>query len=251
MAGTEFTTLNDYVDDYVSGASDEAAVLLRASVFVFQDFCRKTHCWKETLPDISAVAETKSYTLTPGTTYSDAAEICGLNLCEYKEDGASDSQYSPLDVKAKEWLDVYDKGWQNRDSAPVPYRCFYNELDGKLYLIDTPSAASTDGIKVEVILMPGLTATTAPPFIFTKYQRTLVKGITGHMMQITNQRWSNPELGERYWRKYMDGRNLAQQEVDRGAARLEDFRVMPEQAFTGGAKGRHRGGSFGGSGNWS
>jgi hypothetical protein len=251
MAGTAFTTLGDYVDDYVSGASDEAALLLRASVFVFQDFSRKTHCWKETIDEIDVVADQKAYTLTPGTNHCTAAEIIGLNKAEYKEDDADDIRFATLDLKAKEWMDVYDKGWENRDSGTVPYRCFWNELDGKLYLIDTPGDDSDEGLKVEVMLMPGLAATTAPTFIFKKYSRILTRGIAGYLMQMTNQRWSNTELGDRYWRKYMDGRNLAQQEVDRGAARLEDFHVIPEQAFTGGAKNRSRGTSTGFGGNLS
>jgi len=246
MAGTALTTLDTYVEDYVSGATNEAAILLRATVRTFRDFCDWTHCWKETLDDISIVAETKSYTLTPGTTNTDAGEVIGLDSAKFKEDGADDSLYSPLGIKSREYLDEYDKTWEDRDSAPVPYRCFFDELDGKIYLIDTPSVASTDGLKVRVWLRPALNATTAPGFMFSKYQEALTFGIVSKMLRMTNQRWSNPELGDYYHGLYMAERDNAQQEVDRGRGNIDDYHVKPELAFTGGSKNRSRG--FGGGG---
>lgn len=245
MAGTALTALNDYVDDYVVGASNEAAVLLRAQRKTVIDWCRWVHPWKETLTAINAVAETQAYALTPGTTYCDYPEIIGLDGCKYKESGADDDQYFDLDVKSREWLDTYDKSWVHRDSAPVPNRCFWNELDGKLYLIDKPSAASTSGILPRVILAPSLTATTIPPFIIAKYANELTYGIAATLMRMTNKRWSNPELGDYYWNIYKDKRGEAQQEVDRGSAKLEDYRVIPELAFTGGSRNGFRNGGGG------
>ncbi len=244
MAGTDLTTLDTRVADYVDGATDEAAVLLRATVDVFRDFCKWTHCWKENLSDISSVAETQAYALAAGTDNCDSPEIIGLDKAQYKEADADDSQYSPLDLKSREYMDEYDSTWENRDSSPVPYRCFYNELDGKIYLIDTPSVASTDGLLVRVWLMPALDATTAPGFIFTKYPKALVWGIVGAMLRMTNQRWSNTELGDYYHNLYKTERGNAQQEIDRGASKLNDYHVIPELAFTGGSRNRHRGRGF-------
>lgn len=246
MAGTVLTTLDTYVEDYVDGATDEADILLRATIRTFRDFCEWTHCWVETLTDISIVAETRSYALTPGTDYCDSPNIIGLDSAKYKEDGADDSLYQPLDIKSEEYLTEYDPNWEDRDSAPVPYRCFFKELDGKIYLIDTPSAASTDGLKVRVWLEPALDATTAPPFMFTKYQEALTFGIVGKMLRMTNQRWSNPELGDYYHGLYIAERDNAQLEIDRSRGRVIDNHVKPLRAFTGGSKNAFRGLSGGG-----
>ena len=241
MAGTDIATaLNTSIGDYVNGASNEAALTLRASIAILQDFCRWVHPWKETLTAIDSVAETQSYTLTPGTTYSDYPEIIGLDGCKYKPSGADDSQFYDLDLKSREWLDVYDKSWVHRESSPQPYRCFWNELDGKLYLIDKPSVASTGGLLPRVILMPAENATTAPPFLFTKYKKALVFGIAGDMLRMANQRWSNAEMGDYYHSLYIAERDNAQLEVDRGSAKLEDYHVIPERAFTGGSRNSFR-----------
>lgn len=246
MAGTDLTTLDAYVDDYADGASDEAALLLRATVRTFRDFCEWTHCWKETLTDITIVVDTNSYTLTPGTTNCDAPNVIGLDSAQFKEDGEDDDQYSPLDIKSREYLDEYEPGWENRDSG-TPYRCFFDELDGKIYLVDTPDSGSTDGLKVRTWLEPALNATTAPGFMFTKYQEALTFGIVSKLLRMTNQRWSNPELGDYYHGLYIAERDNAQQEVDRGRGNIRDYHVKPELAFTGGSKNRFRGYSGGGS----
>jgi hypothetical protein len=246
MAGTALTTLDTYVADYCDGVTNEAALLLRATVRTFRDFCEWTHCWKDTLSDISIVAETQSYTLTPGTDNCDSPEVVGLDSAKFKESGASDSTYSPLDIKSREYVDEYDPTWEDRDSAPVPYRCFFDELDGKIYLIDTPSAASTDGLKVRCWLMPALDASTAPTSMFNKYQEALTFGIVSNLMRMTNQRWSNPELGDYYHGLYIAERNNAQQEIDRGRGNIRDYHIKPEPAFTGGSKNRSRGFSGGG-----
>jgi hypothetical protein len=246
MAGTALTTLDTYVEDYADGVTNEADILLRATVRTFRDFCEWTHCWKETLDDIDVSEDVNSYALTPGTDNCDSPNIIGLDSAQFKEDGEDDNQYHPIDIKSREYMDDYEAGWENRDSAPVPYRCFYDELDGKIYLIDTPSADSTDGLKVRVWLEPALDATTAPGFMFTKYQEALTFGIVGKLLRMTNQRWSNPELGDYYHSLYIAERDNAQQEVDRGRGNIKNYHVKPELAFTGGSKNRFRGFSGGG-----
>ena len=240
MAGTALTTLDTHVADYVEGATNEAALLLRATVRTFRDFCEWTNCWKETLTDISLTDGTNAYALTPGTTYCDSPNIIGLYSAQYKADGEDDDQYSPLDIKSREYMDYEHPGWENWDDG-TPYRCFFDELDGKIYLIDTPDDDSTDGLKVQVILEPALAATTAPPFMFTKYAEALVFGIVGRLLRMTNQRWSNPKLGDYYHSLYIAERNNAQQEVDRSRGNIIDNHVRPLDAFTGGSKNSFRG----------
>ena len=240
MPGTALTTLDTHVEDYIDGVTSEAALLLRATVRTFRDFCEWTNCWKETLTDISLSENVKSYALTASTTYCDASNIIKLHSAQYKEDGADDISYSPLDIKSREYMDEYEPGWENRDSG-TPYRCFYDELDGKIYLIDTPDADSTDGLKVQVIQEPALNATTAPPFMFTKYAEALVFGIVSKLLRMTNQRWSNPELGDYYHGLYIAERDNAQLEVDRGRGNIRDYHVKPELAFTGGSRNNSRG----------
>ncbi len=113
--------------------------------------------------------------------------------------------------------------------------------DGRIYLIDTPSIGSTNGLKVMVTLQPDLDASTAPRFMFKKYQEVLTFGIASKLMRMTNQRWSNPELGDYYHGLYIAERDNAQQEIDRSRGKIKDYHVKPLLAFTGGSRNRFRG----------
>ena len=237
MAGTVLTGLYNYIDDYVDKASDEPTITLRAIRAVMRDFCRFTHLWKETLDRINVVADTGSYALTAPTGNGDVVEVAGLDDVQYKEDGADDDQFFNLTIRSREWFDEYDKRWEHR-TAVNPRACFYDHLDGKIYLVDTPDTASALGLLVRCWLMPGLTATTAPGFLFDKYSEHLAIGVAGYMCRMTNQRWSNPELGDHFWNIYQSHRMNAQQDQDRGFADVDSYRVIPEEAFTGGSRGR-------------
>jgi hypothetical protein len=236
MAGTAITTLHTYIDDYVDNASSETGPTNRAIIATVRDFCRFTHLWQETLADISVVADTAAYTLTAPTTYGDVVEVDGLVFCLYKENGLDDDQYAPLEIKSREWLDKYDKQWEYR-TAPTPRMAFFDKMiTNKMILVDTPTVASTDGLSVRVWLQPGLTATTVLPGLISTYTQTLTYGAAAHLMRMPNQRWSNAKLGDYYHNLYMDGRMNAQQDQDRGFADLENYRVIPEGAFTGGSR---------------
>lgn len=243
MAGTAITTFYDYVDDYVNGASDETAILNRAIIATIRDFCRFTHLWKETLTAITTIADQDSYTLTAPTDNGDEVEISGLDEVQYKEDGAEDNQFFPLTLTSREFLDTYEKGWEHR-TGPAPNTAFYDHLDGKIYLVPEPTLGSTTGLVVRTWLMPDYTATTVPAFLFSKYIYKLAEGIAGNMMRMTNQRWSDPELGDYYHNLYQSSRMNAQQDQDRGFADVENYRVIPEPAFTGRSKSNSRRGTF-------
>jgi hypothetical protein len=236
MAAFDLSGFWTYLDDYVDGASDNTTQSLRATITVLRDFCAFTHCWKQTLADISVVADTSEYTLTTTATETDVApEIVILNTVLYKENGLDDDQYAPLDLKSREWLDEYDPRWKYR-TAPTPRIAFYDHQYDKLRLVDTPTVASTDGLSVTVVVQPDLTAATIPEFIHNKYQKAMLFGAAAEMMRMPNQRWSNKELGDHYWAMYMDERASAQQDVDTGYLKLDDYRVIPEPAFTGGSR---------------
>lgn len=235
MAGTAITTLDTFVEDYIDGATNEAALLLRAEVFVLRDFCEWTHLWKETLTRITVVANTASYTLTAPTNYGDSVEILGLDDVQYKEDGEDDDQFFNLTIRSREWLDEYDKRWEHRTS-PNPRIAFYDHLDGKIYLVDKPTSGSTSGLLVRCWLMPATDATTAPAFLFNKYSEKLAIGVAGAMCRMTNQRWSNPKLGDYFWNLYLSHRENAQQQQDTGFADVDSYRVIPERSHTGGSR---------------
>lgn len=243
MAGTAITTLYDYVDDYVDGASDETAILNRAIINTMRVFCRLTHLWKETLDDISVSEDTNSYSLTAPTGNGNS-EIIGLDEVKYKEDGADDDQYATLEIQSREYMDTYKKGWEFQDSQPTPLYAFFDHLELKLYIYPTPDDDSTDGLNVRVWLMPDYGATTAPAFLYNLYINQIARGVAGNMMQMTNQRWSNPELGDVLWSKFLKDCQNAQQDQDRGFSDIENYRAIPEIAFTGGSKSRSRGGLF-------
>lgn len=237
MAEYSLSGFYTFLDDYVDGASKNTTQALRATIYAMRNFCRFTNCWQQTLADISVVADTADYTLTTTADETDQPpEITIVKKVLFKQEGDDDDQYAPLDLKSREWLDVYDSRWKYR-TAPTPRMAYYDHLDGKLYLVDTPTEASTDGLSVTVIVMPALTASTIPGFLQNKYFQAMLYGAAATMMRMPNQRWSNAELGDRYWALYMAERNNAQQDIDIGFLELDDFHVIPEGAFTGGSRG--------------
>lgn len=236
MADTSIASYRTYVEDYVDGASDETTTTDRAIVDTVRDFCRFTHLWKETLPLIDIVADQSNYTLNPSTDHCDVPKVLGLDEVMYKEDGLDNQQFAPIDIVSREWLDTYDKQWVYRTS-PVPRMAAFDHLVDEVFLIDKPTVASTEGLFVRVWLWPDKSATTAPTSFFEKYYKAIAQGSAAEMMRMPNQRWSNPELGDHYHDLYMAERMNAQQDQDRGFADIENYRVIPERAFTGGSRG--------------
>jgi len=96
--------------------------------------------------------------------------------------------------------------------------------------------ASTDGLSITVIVAPDITATSIPQWLVNKYWKALLYGTASTMMRMPGKRWSNTELGDKYWTYYMAERDNAQQDIDTGFLRLDDLHVIPEGAFTGGSR---------------
>lgn len=244
MATEQVLTWRTAIGYHAKGVDNETTVLDYATVQCLQDFCKETNLWHEDLADISIVANTSEYTLTMPTTNGDATELVHVNKVLYKENGADDNQYYPLHPKTKMWLDQYYPTWEYATSvAPTYYRTKPNNI---LRLIDIPTAASTDGLLVHVVLKPATGATTVWDFLYKKYEMVIAKGAASILMGMAAKRWYDKELSMTLWTEYEEGKYNAHQDKDLDFGAPQDLVAIPDWGASGGSRGGGYSG-FGGS----
>lgn len=232
--------ITDWYDSvliYTKDADVETDVFDKAIRDTIRDFCRFTHLWKQNHDRIDMVSGTARYALTPPTDQGDATEIAGVDVVKFKQDGMDDDQFYPLKPTSREYLDSYDVSWEFREGT-TPWGYFYDHLTEELVLVDIPGEDSTGGILPRVWLMPAVTATEVPNFLFQKYEEDISYGVAGYLMRMSNRRWHNQELAAVHWKNYLDRRSNAQQDHDLGFTDREDYVAMPEPGFSGGSRGR-------------
>ncbi len=153
-------------------------------------FCEQTHLWTLELADISIVADTRTYTLTiPGAQYGKLVGVPKDGVL-FKENGEDDDQYSQLSVISEELTDRDEKhGWKYEE-APNPSEFWVDNIDkSQLHLRPIPTAASTDGLLVTVILKPLLTTTTVSDFLYDDFRREIGYGALSYLYRMRKMPW--------------------------------------------------------------
>lgn len=215
MAETPISDWNDEVAKYVKFQSQYDTLVTAEVVETLRDFCRDTGIWKETLADVSVVADTATYTLTIPTTNGDSPELAWADSVKYKANGADDDQYRTLAPFTEEDMDMYEHGGWEYHEAPEPQNYFFNHAK-QLVLYKIPTVASTDGLRIKLICKPADNSTTVPNWIWDDYQRTITIGTAGALMNMPNKPWSNAEMGAYYHNQYKARRDEAYQNVKLG-----------------------------------
>lgn len=244
MATAAISAFRTAIGYHAKDVDNETTVLDYATVKCLRDFCRETNLWHEDLADISVVANTSDYTLTLPTTNGDAVELVHVSKVMYKENGADDDQYRPLTPRTRKWLDQWYTYWEY-STSPQP-SMYLVKPNNVLRLIDIPTSASTDGLLVHAVMMPGLTATTCWDFLYNKYEDAIALGAASILMGMASKRWYDKELSGVLWVEYEEHKYNAHQSNDLNFTAPQDLTAIPDSGATGGS----RGGGVSGWGNY-
>jgi hypothetical protein len=230
---------NTEVAKYVKFSSSYATLVTAEVLETLRDFCRDTGIWKETLTDVSVVADTANYELTVPTTHGDSSEIKRFDSVKYKENGADDDQYRTLPAFTEDDKDRYEQGGWEYHTGSQPEK-YFGKLTGSsnsvktLCLYPIPTAASTDGLRIKVACQPSDASTTVPQWIWDDYMRCIAIGTAGNLMNMPNKPWSNAEMSNYYRDQYQARRDEAYQDVKLGLTKERKQQVrMP---YTGGSR---------------
>ena len=150
---------------------------------VARDFCVRSEAYYADLTAIDIVAAQTDYTLTAPA----AADIVKVASVEVDEVGLSQDDYSVVQVAT--WT---------------------------LTLQATPTAASTGGLVVTVILQPAVDATELPEYLVERWYLAIVAGVKARMMRQTRKPWSDPAEAAASLREYHRGIALARNLTAKG-----------------------------------
>lgn len=247
MAGTLHTAYIEDVADHIKGA-DKAInedYIERQILRTLRNFCRETWIWREVLPKIDVVEDQDSYTLAPGTDNSDVEpEVYFIDWVKYKEDGNDDDQFTFLQAVNIETEEVptstgISAGFVN-SSADNP-QVFYVDPDDSLIIKPIPNetAAGTGNMQVKCILMPALTSTTAPTWIYRDFLETISKGTAARIMKQASHKWYDPSVSAMLHHDYKVKRNDEAREQRWGGKNRQLMHVRIHKGFSGGSRQRN------------
>jgi len=141
-------------------------------------FCIDSESWIEELDAIDIVSGTDTYNLQTGWD----ASVQRIQKVEY--DGAL--------------MDT----------------CKYNLIqEYQIKLTDEPTADSTGGLIVTIILRPHLSSNELPEWFLERYSETVMAHAKNRLMIQPKKPWSNPELAHEKWVEYWEGIARAKREV--------------------------------------
>ena len=247
MAGTLHTAYIPDVADYIKGAdkSLNQAYVVRQILRTLRNFCRETWIWREVLEKIDVVEDQDSYTLVAENDNSDVdPEVYMIDWVKYKEDGNDDDQFSFLSPWNIETEEVPTSTGINagfvETSADAP-EVFYVDPDDSLIIKPIPNAnaAGTANMQVKCILMPALTCTTAPTWIFRDFLETIAKGTAGRIAKQASYKWYDPKIAAMYSADYRHKRDEEAKEQRWGGKNRTQMHVRVHKGFSGGSSQRN------------
>jgi hypothetical protein len=243
MASENITAFRDEVSFYIKGASKSTNTTFidKQIVRIIRDFCKKTWIWRYTLTEIDVVEDQANYTLTLPTT-DGSADLVMVDWAKFKADGTDDNQYTylePINLLSEELpssTSRFSAGYVNETTDAPTF--FYVDPDDTLYLLPTPNstAAGTANLQVKVIVMPALTATKVPDFIYDDWVEVLAKGVAGRVCNMASERWYDPKLSDRYTYQYKKARDDEARAQRWQGKNRKQMTVRVPKGFSGGSR---------------
>lgn len=171
-----------------------------------EDFCKQTLLHSVWLDRISIVASTPEYALTlPGTGYSHV-RIWNIDQVFFKENGADDDEFTPLDPASEQELErVYDTSWRFATGPdPAEYICAeYNPYFIRLRPI--PTEASANGLLIRVNVVPIETAITLEDWLYYRWKNEIKAGALADLFSHKAAPYYDPKLAEGWDQTFRDG----------------------------------------------
>jgi len=154
------------------------------------DFCHDTLIWKEWLDRISVVALDDDYSLTVPAAFTTYAAIEGVYQVYYKENGADDAQFTPLDPTTEDEMEAeLGSSWMfNQAASPSKHYVPASEPT-TLYLWPIPTLASVSGVLVRAYFKPLQTATLLPDFLYNRHQNAIAFGAKSKLFGAKGMPW--------------------------------------------------------------
>jgi hypothetical protein len=154
------------------------------------DFCKDTLLWKEWLDRISIVEDDDDYSLTAPAAMALYADIQGVYQVFYKEDGAADDQFAPLDPTTEDDMEAeLGSAWMFA-TAEQPSKYYMPASEPTtLYLYPIPTVASASGLLVRAYCKPLETATVLPDFLFNRHKNAIKYGALAKLFGAKGMPW--------------------------------------------------------------
>lgn len=172
--------------------------LKEALAAVAQDFCARTHLWREDIEDQTTVIGQSSYEVTDCAVIESVLWVLVDNQRMVHTD---ERLVNPEDL--------------TRSGKPTH---FWVEQDKNIRLFYTPDKALS--LKVRVALKPSRTGKYIPEWIYQTWADALASGAVWRLAKVPGKDWSNPELAAMH-------KSMYEQAVTN--ARIRDFRNIEMQ----------------------
>lgn len=186
------------------------------------DFCEGTLIWKEWLDRISIVADDEDYSLVVPAALSTYAEIEKVYQVFYKEAGADDDQFAPLDPTTEDELEATLGGAWMFNEATQPSKYFMSPSDpNTLILYCIPTVASASGLLVRVYCKPLSTATVLPDFLWVDHKHAIKHGALSFFFGQKGMPWYDPKEEAKHYGLFQNEKDNAIFKAVNGPVRRE------------------------------
>lgn len=163
------------------------------------EFCRKTIIHSVWLDRISIVASTAEYSLTlpSGNTH---LRIWDVDQVFYKENGADDDTFTPLDPESEQELErSLGSAWRF-DTAPQPSKFIIPEYNPyTIRFKPIPTVASASGVLIRVNVVPLETATALQDWLYYRHKEAITAGALAELFGHKAAPYYDPNEAQR-WR---------------------------------------------------
>ena len=163
--------------------------MLQALQRAIRQFCLDTEIWSETLDSIDLVEDKKAYSIS-STWEAEIRRIKELRI--NTEDNISEGN------------DGVVKDPSLYKFVPPDALDLTNDLK--------PAEDVTDGLEVEIWIIPRITATTVDPTLLENWMEPVMGHALAFLMNMRRKKWSNPERAAYYNLQYAKGRVKAKSE---------------------------------------
>jgi len=168
-----------------------------------REFCDKTQVWRETVDDISTIANEFEYDIEPPTRSRSVAIISMVH------------HGKPLRPKSERELNDLLPNWQELTASTATW--FVSDTPELLRLVPYPSESETDAIKqVRLALKPTHDTDQLPDILHRDYLEDIGYGAMARLFRIPKSEWKDLGLADFYQNEFMRAIGTAKLRAARG-----------------------------------
>lgn len=188
-------------------------------------FCKDTNLWADDLDRITVIANQADYALAVPAALSHG-EIIGVDDVKYKQNDMDDDQFTTLDPISENQMDLHDSGsWKWRTST-TPANYYGDKTHKTIYLKNTPTAGSTEGLLVRAILKPTKDATVLDDFLYDNHYKAIGDGAKAFLFAQRAQPWFDPQMAGAFATSFRNAIDVAKwDKIQRGTKHQMSVRM--------------------------